>query len=75
MIAWITKAYLELDRLLILLLILWDQWVVGVSLSIDWLSGTIYAGTLVSTGLSGVSMRVGGRELAIISCNALIAQS
>ena len=47
----------------------------GVLLSVGWLSGTLVDCTLGSAGGSGVSVEVGGRELAIISCNSLISRS
>ena len=47
----------------------------GILLAGGWLSGTLAIATLGSAGGSGVSVGVGGREIAIISCNALIARS
>ena len=63
----VAKAYLELEGLLLIFLIIWDRRSVGVLLSVDWLSGTLAAGTLGSARGSGVSVGVGGRDLAIIS--------
>ena len=47
----------------------------GVFVFVDWLSGTLTAGTIGSARGLGVSVGVVGRKLAIISCNALISQS
>ena len=73
--ARVAKAYLELDRLLILLLILWDQRAVGVSLSVCWLSGTLASVILENNGGPGVSVGVGGINISIIYYSALISRS
>ena len=73
MITGVAKEYLELEGLLLLFPIIWEQWSLGVSLKIGWLLGTIAAGTLASGGGSGGLESVYGREIAIIYCNALIA--
>ena len=46
----VAKAYLELDGLLFLLLIIWDQHAGGGSLYVGWLSGTIADDNIISTG-------------------------
>ena len=71
----VDKAYMKLEGLLLLLLIIWDRRAVGVSLSVGWLSGTLADGTLGSALVSGVLVGVGGREFPILYCNALIARS
>ena len=73
--ARVSKVYLELEGLLLILLIIWDRRSVGVLFASGWLSGTLAAGTRVSSGVSGVSVGVVGRELAIIYWNSLIARS
>ena len=75
MITRVAKAYMELYGILLLFLILWDQRAEGFLFSVSWLSGTLAPDTLGSEGGSGVSLGVGGREIAIIYCNALISQS
>ena len=70
----VDKAYMKLEGLLLLLLIIWDRRAVGVSLSVGWLSGTLSDGTLGSALVSGVLVGVGGREFPILYCNALIAR-
>ena len=42
---------------------------------VGWLLGTLDSGTLGSSEGSGASVRVGDREISIISCNAIITRS
>ena len=55
------NAYLELDSLLLLFLILWDQRAVEFLFSVGWLSGTLAAVNLGSTGGSSFTVGEVGR--------------
>ena len=69
---WVAKAYLDSEGVIFKFLIIWYQWAVRILKVSGWLSGTLAAGTLGSSGVSlegfiCVLVGVDVRELATIS--------